>query len=337
MIDDKTLIVSNYELNKLSCYALSPKIHISKDDKSKLYIKASSMLIDNITNLVQPQFGYSEYNNGRINCNAMLEDLKLNRELKVFAPLSIGSLWEKPIVVTIWAGEHWYELICKKVQLQNSPSCNSTTNMIAKAYLQNDILLYNDINKSTITNLQLPKKSEAVPKENYWNPVTFFHTTVRFPVDLLYSIEGIRKISIPAPQFTEFGEHHWTPNELSFSHLQLKIDYDKRIIDGNYSDDEELCGGRRTSNGWEDKYRYRSAYFYKAFELKYSLREFISHLPKCLAAIKGKIQDCENNKMFDNDYHQMSITIAFEKPLKFSQINDVLQFDVNGSEYIYYW
>ena len=33
----------------------------------------------------------------------------------------------------------------------------------------------------------------------------------------------------------------------------------------------------------------------------------------------------------------MAITIKFEKPLKFGQINDVLQFDVNGSEYIYYW
>lgn len=334
MIDDKTLIVSNYELNKLSCCALSSKIYISKDDKSRLYVKASSMLIKNINNLVQPQFEYNEYNSGHINCNALLENLKLNRELKIFAPLSISSLSEKLVVVTIWNGEHWYELICKKVELQNSHNCNSTTNMIVKVYLQN--LLYDDINKLTITNLQLTKQLEAIPKENYWDSVTSFHTVVRFPINLLHSIEGIRKVSMPTPKFTEYGEHYWTPSDILFSNLQLKIDYDKRIIDGHYSEDKELCGGRRTSNGWEDKYLYRSAHFYRAFELKYILRDFISHLPECLATIKGKIQDCENNNIFNNDYHQMSITIAFEKPLKFSQINDVLKFDVSGSEYIYY-
>ena len=226
-------------------------------------------------------------------------------------------------------------MICTKVELQRFPYCNSTTNTIVKVYLQNNLLLYNDINKLTITNLQLTKRFEDIPKENYWDSVTHVHTIVLFPIDLLYSIEGKRKISIPAPKFTEYGEHYWTPCDISFTHLQLKIDYDKRIIDGNYSD-EELSGGRRTSNGWEDKYRYRSAYFYRAFELKYSLCEFINHLPECLATIKGEIQDCDN-KIFNNDYHQMAITIKFEKPLKFGQINDVLQFDVNGSEYIYYW
>lgn len=332
MIDDKTLIVSNYELNKLSCYALSSKIYISKDDKSRLYIKADSMLINNINNLVQPKFGYNEYDDGHINCNALLEGLKLNRELRIFAPLSISSLLERSIIVTIWNGKHWYELICKKVQL--SPCGHSD---IVKVYLRDNVLLYNDINKLTITNLQLTKQLEEISKENYWNSVTSCQTIVQFPINLLYSIEEKRKISIPMPKFTEFGEHYWTPCDILFSHLQLKIDYDKRIIDGNYSDDEELCGGRRTSNGWEDKYRHRSAYFYKAFESKYGLSEFINHLPKYLAIIKGKIQDCEDNKIFNNDYHQMSITIEFEKPLKFSQIDDVLQFDVNGSEYIYYW
>ncbi len=336
MIDDNTLLVSNYELEKLGCYALTSEIYISKDDKSRFYVKASSMLINNINYLVQTQIGNNGYNSGHINCNTILEDLKLNHELKIFAPLSISSLLEKSIVVTIWNGKHWHELICKKVQLQKSTNYNSTANVIVKVYLHNT-LLYRDINKQTITNLHLTERYEEIPKENYWDPVTSYYTVVQFPIDLLYSIEGIRKISIPKPKFTEFGEHYWAPCDILFSQLHLKIDYNKRIIEGNYSEDEELCGGRRTSNGWEDKYRYRSAYFYKTFELKHILREFISHLPKCLSSIKGKIQDCENDKIFNNDYYQKSIIIVFEEPLKFSQINDVLQFDVNGSEYIYYW
>ena len=51
IVNHKTLIISNHAFEKLGCCALCHKAYMSKDDDSKLYIKANSLLINNVNDL----------------------------------------------------------------------------------------------------------------------------------------------------------------------------------------------------------------------------------------------------------------------------------------------
>ena len=112
------------------------------------------------------------------------------------------------------------------------------------------------------------------------------------------------------------------------------MDYDRKIIYGEYWDDEDMFpGGRRTSNGWEDKYRSCKAFFYKSFDLILSLEEYIGQLTESLAAIGGTVRLGGQD---DGQSLSRPLVVEFEKELPFAKINEILQFDVSGSEYEYY-
>ena len=322
--------ISSPNLEDLGCYALSPKIYMQKDgnvpspppplienyslmindDKLGFYIKTSSMVIDSI-----PMFSHTK----------LLEELKLNRELKVYYPFSITSLLKELIIVTLKDGDKWYELVGEKVEV----STTNYINIIAKLYI-GAYTRYSLTNKLAIEDLHLSINNKATPKDNYWDNVSDYQPVVEIPIDMLYSVEVRGGISVPTKKFTGFGESFWTPDNICFSYLNLRINYSTKIIEGNYSDCQELSGGRRTSNGWEDKYHQYNACFYKAFDFILSIKKYIDHLPDILAPINGYIQ------YKDESCFPKYLTIAFEKELTFKQINEVMKFSVSGSEYIFY-
>lgn len=76
-IANKTLFISNQIFEKLGCGALCHKAYVSKDDESKLYIKANSLLIDSVNDFIQPRFEYWEHKNENINHKLILDDIKL--------------------------------------------------------------------------------------------------------------------------------------------------------------------------------------------------------------------------------------------------------------------
>lgn len=348
IINTKKLKISNPKLNNLGCYALSSKIYLQKkenmkyfiedfslmtnDDKLGFCIKTYSIVIDSIQMFTRPLFRNNIYLNSSnskslLSCDSLLEELRLNRELRVYCPFSITSLLNELIVVTLKDEKKWYELVGEKVEV-------STTNYIpfnitAKLYIR-PYTRYSSINELAIKDLHLSIKDEAIPKDNYWENEAGYQSVVEIPIDMLHSVEVRGGTSVSLEKFTEYGESFWTPDNIYFSYLNLKIDYSKKVIEGSYSDCQGLPGGRRTSNGWEDKYHQYNACFYKLFDFIYSLKNYIDHLPDILAPINGYI------KHKDVSYFPEYLTIAFDKELTFKQINEVMKCNVSGSEYIFY-
>lgn len=333
MLNERTLLITNPLLAELGCHALSDKIRLS-EDKRKLCVKANSMIVDDIGKFVQAKSGSRESEDGRLGCDELLDGLKSSRELKVFPPIGISPQSGKQMVITIWDGGRWHELIGEEVHIGRD--CVFVGDVLTEQTYITVCLSYDSgagkVNRAAMANLHLTQKDEAV-RENYYDPVIRYRHTVKFPEKLLYLIETRGKTVIPPEEFTEQGESRWTPDSVLFALLRLTVDYDRKIIYGNYWDDGDIPGGRRTSNGWEDKYRSCKAFFYKAFDLIFSLEEYIARLPESLAAIGGRVL-CDGQ----NDGFRLSgsLTVEFEKELPFAKINEILQFDVSGSEYYYY-
>lgn len=336
MLNERTLLITNPLLAELGCHALSGKIRLS-EDKRKLCLKANSMIVGDIGKFVQAKSGSRESADGRLGCDGLLDDLKSNCELKVFPPIGISPQPGKQMVVTLWDGKRWNELVGEKVEIwRDLHACVFVGDVLSEPIYIKVYLSYDSgagkVNRATMANLHLTQKDEAV-RENYYDPVIRYRYTVKFPAKLLYSIETRGKTVIPPEKFTEQWESRWTPDSVLFASLRLTVDYDRKIIYGNYWDDGEIPGGRRTSNGWEDKYRFRKAFFYKSFDLIFSLEEYIGRLPDSLAAIGGTVRLGGQD---DGFRLSRSLTVEFEKELPFAKINEILQFDVSGSEYHYY-
>ena len=334
VLNERTLLISNPLLAELGCHALSDKIRLSGEDKRKLCVKANSMIVGDIGKFVQAKSGSRESADGRLGCDELLDGLKSNRELKVFPPMGISPQPGKQMVVTLWDGKRWNELVGEEVSIKSDYVFIG--GVLTEATYITVYLSYDSgagkVNRATMANLHLTQKDEAV-RENYYDPIIRYRHIVKFPAKLLYSIETRGKTVIPPEKFTEQWESRWTPDSVLFASLRLTVDYDRKIIYGNYWDDGEIPGGRRTSNGWEDKYRSCKALFYKSFDLILSLEEYIGRLPDSLAAIGGMVR---RGGQDDGLSLSRSLTVEFEKELPFAKINEILQFDVSGSEYYYY-
>ena len=336
MLNERTLLITNPLLAELGCHALSGKIRLSGEE-TKLCVKANSIVVDDIGKFVQAKSGSRESADGRLGCDELLDGLKSNRELKVFPPIGISPQPGKQMVVTLWDGKRWNELVGEKVEIwRDLHACVFVGDVLSEPIYIKVYLSYDSgagkVNRATMANLHLTQNDEAV-RENYYDPVISYRYTVKFPAKLLYSIETRGKTVIPPEKFTEQWESRWTPDRVLFASLRLTVDYDRKIIYGNYWDDGEIPGGRRTSNGWEDKYRSCKALFYKSFDLIFSLEEYIGRLPDSLAAIGGMVR---RGGQDDGLSLSRSLTVEFEKELPFAKINEILQFDVSGSEYHYY-
>ena len=336
MLNERTLLISNPLLAELGCHALSDKIRLSGEE-TKLCVKANSIVVDDIGKFVQAKSGSRESADGRLGCDELLDGLKSNRELKVFPPIGISPQPGKQMVVTLWDGKRWNELVGEKVEIwRDLHACVFVGDVLSEPIYIKVYLSYDSgagkVNRATMANLHLTQKDEAV-RENYYDPIIRYRHIVKFPAKLLYSIETRGKTVIPPEKFTEQWESRWTPDSVLFASLRLTVDYDRKIIYGNYWDDGEIPGGRRTSNGWEDKYRSCKALFYKSFDLILSLEEYIGRLPDSLAAIGGMVR---RGGQDDGLSLSRSLTVEFEKELPFAKINEILQFDVSGSEYYYY-
>ena len=333
MLNERTLLITNPLLAELGCHALSDKIRLS-EDKRKLCVKANSMIVDDIGKFVQAKSMSRESADGRLGCDELLDGLKSNRGLKVFPPIGISPQPGKQMVVTLWDGKRWNELVGEEVSIKSDYVFIG--GVLTEATYITVYLSYDSgagkVNRATMANLHLTQKDEAV-RENYYDPIIRYRHIVKFPAKLLYSIETRGKTVIPPEKFTEQWESRWTPDSVLFASLRLTVDYDRKIIYGNYWDDGEIPGGRRTSNGWEDKYRSCKALFYKSFDLILSLEEYIGRLPDSLAAIGGMVR---RGGQDDGLSLSRSLTVEFEKELPFAKINEILQFDVSGSEYHYY-
>lgn len=167
----------------------------------------------------------SSNNKSLLLCDSLLEELRLNRELRVYCPFSITSLLNKLIIVTLKDEKKWYELVGEKVEV-------STTNYIpfnitAKLYI-GPYTRYSSINKLAIKDLHLSIKDEAIPKDNYRKNGSGYQSVVEIPIDMLHSVEVRGGTSVSPKKFTEFGESFWTPDNIYFSYLNLKIDYSKK-------------------------------------------------------------------------------------------------------------
>ncbi len=333
MLNERTLLITNPLLAELGCHALSGKIRLSGEE-TKLCVKANSIVVDDIGKFVQAKSGSRESADGRLGCDELLDGLKSNRELKVFPPMGISPQPGKQMVVTLWDGKRWNELVGEEVSIKSDYVFIG--GVLTEATYITVYLSYDSgagkVNRATMANLHLTQKDEAV-RENYYDPIIRYRHIVKFPAKLLYSIETRGKTVIPPEKFTEQWESRWTPDSVLFASLRLTVDYDRKIIYGNYWDDGEIPGGRRTSNGWEDKYRSCKALFYKSFDLILSLEEYIGRLPDSLAAIGGMVR---RGGQDDGLSLSRSLTVEFEKELPFAKINEILQFDVSGSEYHYY-
>lgn len=328
-INNKTLEISNHKFEEVGFCALASKAYISKDETSRLYTKVNALLINGLSNY----YRHTKPTEA-IDHIANLDKTNSNEEVRVFAPLSIKSLLGKVILVTLWDGNSWHELICKTVDVPEHSQENVTVCLYPD--LTSQTPLSDEVNNFTIKNLHLNSYLKEIPYEFDWKPYyVSYQRFVQFPANLLYSVEvkgetEIRIIDLPPKRFTHKDECSWSLNDSLFSQINLTINYDSKRIFGNYIH-EKLFGGRRNSNGWINQYLVKRAYYWKNFELIFDINRFIDELYKSLKAIDGTATIYKSYKNTES-----TIEITFNKSISFEQINEILQFDVNGSMYTYY-
>lgn len=332
-IVNKTLIISNQIFEKLGCGALCHKAYVSKDDESKLYIKANSLLIDNVNDFIQPRFEYWEHKNENINHKLILDDIKLNNEIRVYipqsintSPISIKSLFGNEMIVTLKDGNLWFELVCEAVKIiMGHPK------PMVKVYIPHNIHTP-PYQSSTISTFRLWKQYERINIDrSSYRELCF----VQFSTEFLYSIEVKGKNNIPPIQLNEDeSDLTWRIGSITLSQIQLSVSFDGKIIYGNYSSCIEQFGGRRTSNGWEDKFSEDSAFYYKTFELIYDVQKYIDDLPIRLEVVNAVVQI---NDVLDNELCQKEIILKFNEQITLKRISEILEFDdIQGKNYTYY-
>lgn len=331
-IVNKTLIISNQIFEKLGCGALCHKAYVSKDDESKLYIKANSLLIDNVNDFIQPRFEYWEHKNENINHKLILDDIKLNNEIRVYipqsintSPLSIKSLFGNEMIVTLKDGNLWFELVCKAVEIiMGHPK------PMVKVYIPHNIHTP-PYQSSTISTFRLWKQYERINIDrSSYRELCF----VQFSTEFLYSIEVKGKNNIPPIQLDEYeSDVTWRIGYITLSQIQLSVSFDRKIISGNYYSGIDEFGGRRTSNGWESKYSEDRAFYYKTFELIYDIQKYIDDLPIRVEAINAVVQI---NDVLDNELCQKEIIVKFKEQITLKRISEILELDIRGIEYTYY-
>lgn len=333
LVANKTLIISNQIFEKLGCGALCYKAYISKDNDSKLYIKANSLLINSVNDFIQPRFEYWEHKNENINHQIILDNIKLNNEIRVYvpqsmntSPLSIKSLLGNDMVITLKDGNLWHELVCSAVEIklgQPQP--------IVKVYMPNYIMHTPPYQSSTLSKFRLCKQYEKfnIDKSSY-RELCF----VQFSIEHLYSIEVKGKNNILPIQLNEDeSDVTWRIGCIMFSQMQLSVSFDGKIIYGNYFSGIEELGGRRTSNGWENEFCEDRAFYYKTFELIYDIQKYIDDLPIRFEVINAVVQI---NDVFDNELCQKEIIIKFKEQISLKKISEILELDIQGIEYSYY-
>lgn len=331
-IVNKTLIISNQIFEKLGCGALCHKAYVSKDDESKLYIKANSLLIDSVNDFIQPRFEYWEHKNENINHKLILDDIQLNNEIRVYipqsintSPLSIKSLFGNEMIVTLKDGNLWFELVCEAVEIiMGHPK------PMVKVYIPQYIHTP-PYQSSTISTFRLGKQYERINIDrSSYRELCF----VQFSTEFLYSIEVKGKNNIPPRQLNEDeSDVTWRIGSITLSQIQLSVSFDRKIISGNYYSGIDEFGGRRTSNGWESKYSEDRAFYYKTFELIYDIQKYIDDLPIRVEAINAVVQI---NDVLDNELCQKEIIVKFKEQITLERISEILELDIRGIEYTYY-
>lgn len=329
--DDRILKISNPTFDKVGCFATTNKIIFTRDCDSNGNIKVNSLVLSDLFSL-----GHSQIKDYSIlSIDNLFSEIKDKGYIIVskFNNTQIQSLFGKPIVVTIIKNNELYELICNRlVQVRGDE---------LKLYLNNSVNpvtgeSYQFLNKKELERMGKTEYLEEIPKKHYWDSVTFLCYYVELSIKDVYSIESIGKTIIEDREFTEFGEIFWTPDNIVFESLNLVIDYDKKMISGSYSDTFEATGGRRTSNGWEDKYISQYSFFYKSFELIASMNSYINDLYTRFTDLDVMVEI--GNYEIDASHSSLKkhIVIKFSKPILFKEINKILGFDISGSTYNYY-
>lgn len=243
-IVNKTLIISNQIFEKFGCGALCHKAYVSKDDESKLYIKANSLLIDSVNDFIQPRFEYWEHKNENINHKLILDDIKLNNEIRVYipqsintSPLSIKSLFGNEMIVTLKDGNLWFELVCEAVEIiMGHPK------PMVKVYIPQYIHTP-PYQSSTISTFRLWKQYERINIDrSSYRELCF----VQFSTEFLYSIEVKGKNNIPPRQLNEDeSDVTWRIGSITLSQIQLSVSFDRKIISGNYYSGIDKLGGKK--------------------------------------------------------------------------------------------
>ena len=166
VLNERTLLISNPLLAELGCHALSGKIRLSGEE-TKLCVKANSIVVDDIDKFVQAKSGSRESADGRLGCDELLDGLKSNRELKVFPPIGISTQPGKQMVVTLWDGKRWNELVGEEVSIKSDYVFIG--GVLTEATYITVYLSYDSgagkVNRATMANLHLTQKDEAV-REN---------------------------------------------------------------------------------------------------------------------------------------------------------------------------
>lgn len=281
------------------------------DDKiGSIYVRASSMHIDDLRS-------FNSYLGRDLIYRKILED----GELRIYPTLRISSITGKELLITLKEKNVYYELICGSEVI-----IKEDRTLEAKYYLFNKQLFNNEINKLTSQNLKL---------EKYWW-INYNEGTVVVPIEFLYSIETLGETNLQLTQPS--CEHYyncvlWTPNEIEFTEIRLNINISNKFIYGCYYKSVlvKAYSGRR-SYGWVDKYSTQEASFYKKFDLLYNLKEYFKELPILLERINGVVQiNSSENVFLPNEF-----IIKFNEKVTFSEINKLLDFTVEGYEYIEY-
>jgi hypothetical protein len=326
----KTLIISNNIFEKLGCCALSPKAYVSKDEENNKYIKANSLLINNVNDFVQPRFEYWEYKDESINYNLIIDEVSSNKEIRVYlsqskknSPISIKSLLGKYLVITIKDGNLWAELVCEKVIIMTGAK-------IVRAYSPYNIYTHS-LESSAVSKFNFIKRSESISIDRSTYRELYY---VDFPIEQLYSIEVKGKNDMPPIQLGEDEtDATWRVGSIMFSQIQFSVSFDRKIISGYYSSGIQEFGGRRTSNGWENHYCETQAFYYKAFELIHDIQKYIDDLPKRLEGTNAIVQV---SGVIDNEACQKRITIGFNDSMSLKSISEKLDLSLQGKEYGYY-
>lgn len=309
-------ILSVYHFNKdvelrhshLHYYGIVDKIYTPQKDDKGVYVNLQSIVVNDIES-----FNNAVLNNS-ITCgspNGNYHNISItnpNNIFRMYAPIVIKSLYSYNIVVTLKKESLWGELLCDKIEISKD--------FTIKVHLAPGYLITAHTKK-------------CLNLEN-----CLIDRCIYVKSDLMYSIEVQREMSIPFQKWLcGTDEGTWVPTFEEFNEITFEIDYDKRVIWGEYSCDNYTGHYRRTSNGWEEKWLGKYAIFYKSFDLISNLIKDIALMDERLTSM-GTIllysTDGVDYTIMDAPLYPKQLKIKFNAPTKFTEINKIINFVVKG-------
>lgn len=257
----------------------------------------------------------------------LLKSIASNSGVFIYPPYEIKSLYSGLLVLTLIKDNQLSELVCKCVKLNSRwlENYNSILEEPAGIALTAEVDLYHQI-------LGFDINSIACDRFKFNAGIERIDSLV-IPLNILHSIEcysSKQYVDVNMPDDAKWMD----VNKIKINDIKLRIDYESKIIFGEYYKTGKAGCGRRTSNGWESCIFHKVVKFHRSFELMFEIDKFLESLPRQLQSVEGNLEEVEKSTVSRDGDFEKYIRLSFAKPIGLGYLIRLIDF--YGTSYEYY-